>query len=494
MRSLNTNTQFASILPAVLVATALLTLSPVLVSPALAQNSTTAIKPAAAAPTSNPITADATAEDIAFANRLSTAFKSVASKIEPSVIHITALQKIQPVTYDIFGRPIARGAPRLQPTGLGSGVIASPDGYAITNNHVIANADTIKVKLSTGDELDAKLIGRDELTDLAVLKILPPENSAKAFPHANFSDSDSLEVGEWVVAIGSPFGLSNTVTAGIISAKGRSVTPRETGRTQEDFIQTDAAINPGNSGGPLLNLQGQIVGINSAIASRGGSYEGIGFAIPGNTARAVMENIIANGRMVRGYLGAALAEAKREDLGTFIGPGVVIRDVMAEGPAEQSGLRVGDIITKFKGSAVNESRLRTAIAVSQPGTKVDIEVLRGSEVKSITVSLGDQSMRDGTIFIRNLGVTIRTLTPGLSRRMGYSGVTGVVVTEVDPNSRATNANPSPLQAGDVIVGIGTDETNTAEDFAKLAERLDYNRGATFNVVRDFKRGSLTVRD
>lgn len=494
MRSFNTSFRIA--LPTALCyAAAVLAISPALLSPALAQSNTATLKPDSA--TSAPAIDAATAEDIAFANRLSKAFKSVASKIEPSVIHITSLQKIQPVTYDIFGRPIARGTPRLQPTGLGSGVVATPDGYAITNNHVIANADTIKVKFQDGEELEAKLIGRDELTDLAVLKIQPPPTAAGStttFPHATFSDSDTLEVGEWVVAIGSPFGLSNTVTAGIVSAKGRSVTPRETGRTQEDFIQTDAAINPGNSGGPLLNLQSQIVGINSAIASRGGGYEGIGFAIPSNTAKAVMENIIANGRMVRGYLGAALEEAKRDELGTFSGPGVVVRDVMAEGPAEQAGLRPGDIITKFKGAAVNESRLRTAIAVSQPGTKVDVELLRGGEPKTITVSLGDQNMRDGTIFIRNLGITVRTLTPGLARRFGYNGITGVVVTEVDPNSRAANANPSPLQAGDIIAGIGTDETNTAEDFAKIAERLDYNRGATFNVIRDFKRGSLTVRD
>jgi len=434
----------------------------------------------------------ASADDIAFARRLSNAFKSVARAVEPSVVHITALSKVQPVRYDFFGRPIARGTPTLQPTSLGSGVIVSVDGYVVTNNHVVKGADAIKAKLADGTEYDAKLIGRDELTDLAVIKLEPKDESPR-FAAAGWADSEQIEVGEWVVAIGSPFGLSNTVTQGIVSAKGRSVTPRETGRTQEDFIQTDAAINPGNSGGPLLNLEGKIVGINSAIASRSGGYEGIGFAIPGNTARTVMENIVANGRVVRGWLGVALEEARPFQLGGRP-QGVAVTQVVRESPAEQAGLQTGDVILKFKGAAVNEPRLRQAIAISSPGTKAEVEVLRGNEIKTVSISMGDHAASNGEVRIDVVGMAVRTLTPQEARRRGYGAIAGVIVTGLDPDGRATRATPSPFQEGDIIVGVNDETFKDAEGFASVAKSLDYNRGVAFMVIRDTERGQLLIRD
>jgi serine protease Do len=456
-----------------------------------AQSSTPAPPTATAAPMPAPTQEEA--EDIAFANRLSKAFKTVASKVEPAVIHITALQQVTPVRYDFFGRPVARGQPRLQPAGLGSGVIVSNDGYAVTNNHVIKDADELRVKLSDGSEHAAKLVGRDDLTDLAVLKIERNTDGPEKFPAASWGNSDQLDVGEWVVAIGSPFGLSRTVTAGIVSARGRSITPRETGRTQEDYIQTDAAINPGNSGGPLLNLRGEIIGINTAIASRTGGYEGIGFAIPGNTARAVMDNLVLNGRVVRGWMGVGLEDAKPlQTKGR--GSGVSVTQVLPQSPADKAGLKEGDVITKFRGSPVNENRLRTAIAITPPGSTADLEVLRGEEVKTVQVTLADQETAVGNVTIGALGLTVQTLTAAEARRIGYQSPIGARVLKVDPRGRAASANPSPFQEGDIIIGIKGDEVKDADALARIAESLDYNRGVSLQVIRDTEKGQLIVRD
>lgn len=450
-------------------------------------------QPALQPPPPTAKTTAAEAEDIAFARRLSNAFKSVASRVEPSVIHITALQEVVQVRYDFFGRAVAQGKPTLQPAGLGSGVVVNADGTAVTNNHVVRGADSLRVKLNDGSEHEARLIGRDELTDLAVIKIqLPPDGSVKLSPVA-FADSEQIEVGEWVVAIGSPFGLSRTVTAGIISAKGRSVTPRETGRTQEDFIQTDAAINPGNSGGPLLNLQSQIVGINSAIASRSGGYEGIGFAIPGNTVKTVMENILKNGRVVRGWMGVALEDAPAaQTLGK--GSGVTVTQVVKDSPAEQAGLREGDIILRFKGAGVSESRLRTAIAISAPQSQAEIEVLRAGEIKTLSVTLSDQEKALGNVRVDVLGLTVQSLTMAQARRLGFKQALGVRVLNVDAMGRAGKASPSPFQEGDIIVGIKGEDVKDADDFARITENLDFNRGVSLQVIRDGERGQLIVRD
>jgi serine protease Do len=441
----------------------------------------------------------ASPDDIAFAKRLSNAFKSVASNVEPSVVHITQRNRVYQRNW--FGEVVSSG---ITDTGLGSGFIVSKDGYILTNNHVITSgeraAEQIKVRLFDGRELDAKLIGRDEATDLAVLQINRDDLPANLNP-VTLGDSDVLEVGEWVVAIGSPFGLSNTVTAGIVSAKGRSITPRETGRVYQDFIQTDAAINPGNSGGPLLNLQGEVVGINSAIASRSGGYQGIGFAIPSTIARAVLDSIVANGRVVRGWMGVDLADlaANGGGGGGNGGGGVAVRAVQEDSPADKAGLKVGDIITKFQGRPVNEARLRNAIALTPPGTKAPLEVQRDRKAIETVVTIGDLNAAMGNTDIPQLGARVKTVTRDLAQQFRQPRLKGVIVMEVDDGSRAAN---SDLQPGDVIVGYrqGTAERqiNSAEDFAALAARADFKSGVQLNVIRNtngfLQRGYLIVQD
>jgi serine protease Do len=441
---------------------------------------------------SSPSPDAASPEDIAFAKRLSNAFKTVASKVEPSVVHITQRNRVYQRNF--WGEVTASG---ITDTGLGSGFIVSRDGYIMTNNHVITSgekaAEQIKVRLFDGQEFDAKLIGRDEATDLAVLRIDPKDLPNNLNP-VTLGESDALDVGEWVVAIGSPFGLSNTVTAGIVSAKGRSITPRETGRVYQDFIQTDAAINPGNSGGPLLNLQGEVVGINSAIASRSGGYQGIGFAIPSNIARAVLENIVAHGRVVRGWMGVDLADAASGASG-----GVAVKAVQEDSPADKAGLRVGDVITKYQGKPVNEARLRNAIALTPPGTKVPVEVQRESKSVSATVTVGDLNTAMGNTDVPQLGARVKTVTRDMAQQFRQPRLRGVIVMEVDDGSRAAT---SDLQPGDVIVGYrqGTTERAiaSAEDLAKLAASIDFASGLQLNVIRNtngfLQRGYLVVQD
>lgn len=420
----------------------------------------------------------ARAEDMAFAKRLSSAFKRVAGSAEPAVVNISNRRRVlvRESFYD-------SGRRQLVEAGQGSGVIFRQDGYVVTNNHVVQQAEEVVVRLSDGRELPAKLVGRDESLDLAVLKL--PEGT---YPSVQFGDSDALDVGEWVIAIGSPFGLAQTVTAGIVSAKGRSVTPRETGRTHEDFIQTDAAINPGNSGGPLLNLEGKIIGINSAIASRTGGYEGIGFAIPGNTARAVAENIIANGRLVRGWLGVELRDGKSSPLGR----GVLVASVVEDSPADRAGLKEGDVIVRFQNRPLSEMQLRTAIAVSPPGTKAEIELVREGRETKISATIGDQAAAMGISYVPSLGASVQTVNRVVARELNYRDtVRGVRVTELDPAGRAAAAG---LRVNDVVAAVANEEVASAQQFAEMMKQADFNRGVRMNIIRRGRMGYLDVRD
>lgn len=438
-------------------------------------------------------TSAASADDIAFANRLSSAFKSVASSAEPAVVHITSLRKMQQVRRDWFGFPVEVGPETLRPNSLGSGFVASEDGVIVTNNHVIAGADELRAKLPDGREFPARVIGRDEATDLAILRLDLGSEKLGIQPLA-FGDSESLDVGEWVVAIGSPFGFSRTVTAGIVSAKGRSLTPRETGRAYEDFIQTDAAINPGNSGGPLLNLRGQVIGINTAIASRTGGYEGLGFAIPATVARAVMDNIIANGRLVRGWLGVELADAPVKSAEGV--KGVLVQRIVEGSPAETAGLKEGDIITRFQGQQVSEARLRTAIAVSSPGTKAEVEIVRDGQPAKFEVPIGDQgaalaeqATARGSVYIESLGTSVKTYTREMARDAGYPAwVRGVIVEEVQPGGAGEKSN---LKPGDIIVQIGRDRVSSAKQFA--ADAVNMRGGEQVGVIRGRDQGFLVIQ-
>jgi len=424
--------------------------------------------------------------DLNFARSLSKAFKNVAAVAEPAVVHITSLNTVR-MRRNFFD---TRGESRVVQSGLGSGLLVSADGYILTNNHVVQAAEQLKVKMNNGAEFEAKIVGRDELTDLAVIKI-----DADGLSYLQFGDSDSLEVGEWVVAIGSPFGFSSTVTAGIVSAKGRSITPRETGRNYEDFIQTDAAINPGNSGGPLLNLEGHVIGVNSAIASRTGGYEGIGFAIPATIAKAVMENIILNKRVVRGGLGISLADAPTAEHGQRR-PGVRVAAVVDGSPAEKAGIREGDIVLKYRGRAYNEEGiLRTAIAITPPGTEVDIELDRSGTPRTIKATLTDQATAAGNTYLPAIGVTFRPANKQMARQIaqetGVRNSQPLEIVETDPDGLARQAG---IQAGDIIVGINGETISDLEAVQLSFGEIDLGRGVRLNLVRGGMMGYVDLRD
>jgi serine protease Do len=313
---------------------------------------------------------------------------------------------------------------------------------------------------------------------------------------ARLGDSEALEVGEWVVAIGSPFGFSNTVTAGIVSALGRTDVGQRDPSGYEDFIQTDAAINPGNSGGPLANLDGEIIGINSVIATRSGGSVGIGFAIPSTIARFVMESLIERGRVERGWVGIGMGDltpAKRSRL-NYSGPGVPIEMVVEGGPAAKAGLRADDVVVSFAGRAVgSHNRLRNLITFTRPGTSVDLEAILGGQRRTFTLEVGplDQAaaLTLGGTFIPELGMTVKTLTASAARELGYRNVEGAIVLDVDPTSPAAAAG---VQRDDIIVGIDERYTPDADSLATAMQEVDIGRGARLMVIRGEMRGQIDI--
>ena len=349
---------------------------------------------------------DIAIEQLRTANDLSHAFKHVAKALKPSVVSISTESKPRNVSVRGFRVPSKPSMPfDLSPffgndifqhfqsfeiphkipgkQGLGSGVVVRDDGHILTNHHVIKGAETIKVSLSDDRTYDATVIGSDPETDLAVLKI-----EAAGLQPVQWANSDAAEVGEWVMAVGSPFGLNQTVTSGIISALGRD----DMGITNyENFIQTDAAINPGNSGGPLVNLKGELLGINTAIASRSGSYNGIGFAIPASMANRVMTSIMDDGKVSRGYLGVMIQDLNKDLASSFNyeGDGVLVGDIVVGGPGDQGGLQAGDIVTQLNGQAMlDANQLRNSVADLDPESNVSLEVVRNGSILNLNVQLG----------------------------------------------------------------------------------------------------------
>lgn len=429
--------------------------------------------------------------DLREARSLSRAFERAADTIEKSVVHITTASEIQRVQQDIFGRRFRVGPPVMRQTGLGSGVIISRDGLVLTNHHVIANGDRLVVRVFDGRELDAMLVGSDEATDLAVLKIDAPD----LIP-ASFGDSDNLRVGEWVLAIGSPFGFDYSVTAGIVSAKGRRLMGEASDRYQE-FIQTDASINPGNSGGPLINLEGEVVGINTAIISATRQSAGLGFAIPSVLARRVVESIVETGRVERGYLGVSMADLtpdQRRTLGLAPDQGVLIERVVEDSPASRAGLRAGDIVLAINGREVTGgmNRLRNLIALSPPGSEVSVRVLRDGQTLDRSARVEDlasaQALALGGEAVEALGVIVRATTPQISRELGYTRhVPGVQVLGVIPGTPAASAG---LEPRDILTAVGGRRVESVE---ALRQALGQVRGtAAVELVRGRMRGSIEV--
>ncbi|MCF6185957.1 MAG: DegQ family serine endoprotease [Desulfobulbaceae bacterium] len=403
------------------------------------------------------------------------AFASVAKKVSPAVVFIQVKMATQsppamefsppfggnsPFDEEFFRRffgpsfPGQQGQPRQAPRrhamGQGSGFIVSTDGYILTNNHVVNDAEKITVKLQDGREFTAKTIGTDPHSDVALIKI-----DAKGLPMLTLGDSDALEVGEWVVAIGSPFGLSHTLTVGVVSAKGRSSVGLA---DYENFIQTDAAINPGNSGGPLLNIRGEAIGINTAIFSRSGGYMGIGFAIPINMAKNIEQQLLKHGKVTRGWLGVMIQDvdkdlAKSFDLDTT--QGVLISGVTEKSPAEKSGMKQGDVIIAIDEKPLaNVAGLRNAIAMTAPETKIILTIIRDGKERKLPVTIGEQPSDFGSVAkqsgkspLGKMGLSLQDLTPELADQFGYRKDQGVLIAGVEPDSPAGRVG---LQAGQLI--------------------------------------------
>ena len=462
---------------------------------------TTHAKMAVASPThATPVSLLSKAANIESVNQ---ALIEVAELAKPAVVNISVLSTAAPSQTpspffddpffrkffgDEFNRRFQQPEQPQQPEGpkeqgLGSGVIISPDGYIITNNHVVEHADQVRVLLSDKRKFDAKVVGTDPKTDLALIKI-----DADDLPAIRWGDSSGLRVGEMVMAIGNPFGLNQTVTMGIISAVGRA----NVGIVDyEDFIQTDAAINPGNSGGALVNLKGELVGINTAIFSRSGGYMGIGFAIPSNMAKSIQQSLIKHGKVVRGWLGVSIQDLTPDLKDQFDAPdtnGVLISDVLTDGPAKKAGIKRGDIIRRYDGKTVNNSvRLRSLVAQTAPDAKVTLEILRDGDTRKLTITIGEMPKNVASLSSAGeaegnqalAGVRVEPVPP----EKGFDE--GVSVTSVQTGSPADQAG---IRKGDIILEINRHSIKDVEDFRSLTQAL----GPDDRVLVLLKRGRGTI--
>jgi serine protease Do len=375
-----------------------------------------------------------------------------------------------------------RQAPRQAPmVSQGSGFLVSADGYVMTNSHVVKGADKITVVLHDGREMDATLIGADTHTDVAVIKI-----EGKDFPFLTFGDSDEIDIGEWVVAIGSPFQLESTLTVGVVSARGRQ-NLRIT--DYEDFIQTDAAINPGNSGGPLLNLKSQVIGINTAIVSRSGGYMGIGFAIPSNLAKHIMDQIIEKGGVTRGFLGVSLQPVDK-DIADAFGlakpEGALISEVVKDSPADKAGMKQGDIVLEYNKTPIKTlQNFRKDISMMAPGSTVKLKINRKGEILTVSVMLGsatNNATSEG--MIQKLGMEIDNLTPDLAKQLGFSSKEeGVVIVKVKPGSPAAMVG---LRPGFLIQAVNHRKVSNVSDFNDVISQTENKR-----VLLLVRQGNMT---
>lgn len=428
----------------------------------------------------------------------SRAFSEIVKAVSPAVVNIssTKVVKRQPSPFDeffdfLYPFPDGRGK-KWKEQSLGSGVIVSADGYIVTNNHVVEQADEIKVILVDKKSFKAKIVGSDPKTDIAIIKI-----DAKGLPVIPWGDSDKLQVGEFVLAIGNPFGLSHTVTMGIISAVGRA----DIGITDyENFIQTDAAINPGNSGGPLVNIKGELIGINTAIFSRTGGYQGIGFAVPSNMVRIVMDQLIKQGKVTRGWLGITIQEITPEiaqKFGLRQSEGALVSDVAKNSPAHKAGIMRGDIILEFNGKKVRDvATLRNMVAQSKIGLQVEIKILRRDKeiivkpiIMELPADLGDMvpSSLQGMDINENAlsGITVMDLNAAIAKQLGIDkDDKGVVIVKVEHGSPAEDAG---LRKGDVVQEIDRQRISNLNDFNKAVSKIKPSDSVLLFINRGGKR-------
>jgi len=431
-------------------------------------------------------------------------FADLAEKLSPTVVNIYTTQTVEvsssphqfffPDDMDIpepfkrfFGLPEKPEQPapkrQMERTSLGSGVIVTADGYILTNNHVVEDADEINVTLYNFEEYQAEIVGRDPKSDLALIKIEPKSN----LQFVTFGDSDSLRVGEWVLAIGNPFGLQQTVTSGIISAKARSINNQSYG----NFIQTDASINPGNSGGPLFNLAGEMVGVNTAIFSRTGGNIGIGFAIPVNMAKNVFAQLKEFGRVTRGWLGVMIQQVTTDladNFGLDRPIGALVGQVIPDSPADKAGLRAGDVIIEYNGKEVSQmSMLPALVANTAVGTKAPLVIIRDGKRQNITVEIGKLEEEEPVIAdketgtSKKIGMTVQELTPKLAESLGIDETQGLIVTDIVARSAAAEAG---ILRGDIILEINRGQVETIEQYKAALQAAQDRKSLLLLIKRD----------
>jgi serine protease Do len=417
------------------------------------------------------------------------AFVTLVKTVTPSVVNISTIGKKKlvrpffessPLFEDFFGERGGRPQFRREHS-LGSGFIINKEGYIVTNDHVVRDAETIQVKLSNESVYSGKVIGSDPKTDIAVIKI----NAKEPLPAAVFGDSNKLQVGQWAIAIGNPFGLDRTVTVGVISATGRSNMGIE---TYEDFIQTDASINPGNSGGPLLNIYGEVIGINTAIVAAG---QGIGFAIPVNMAKQVVNQLIAKGNVSRGWMGISI-QAVTDEMARSFGLsktyGALVNDVVADSPAAKAGILQGDVITGFAGSPVKDVRqLQRLVAETPVGKRVEVELYRDGKPVKVFVTTAPaenapaQAQRPSEHEAGLLGISVQELSAEQRAR----GLTGVVITEVEPGGIAED---SGIQRGDLILSVNQKKVRNLAEYQRALKDANSVGAATLLI----RRGNASI--
>jgi serine protease Do len=429
---------------------------------------------------------------------LSTAIIQIAKQSIPAVVAIEVTQS-QEVTNPFWGfgqDPFFRrffNAPKMprkfkqEMKGLGSGIIIDSEGHIITNYHVAGGATQLKVFLSNGSQYSAKLVGGDPKTDLAVIQV----SSKETLPHLNFGDSDQLEVGEWVVAIGAPRALENSVTQGIISAKHRRGISDPSG--YQDFLQTDAPINPGNSGGPLLNLRGEVVGVNAAIATESGGFEGIGFTIPSNIVAYVCKALIAHGKVERGWLGISIRDLTPElakELHLEVSRGALIVEVVKGGPAEKGGLKKNDVVIGYLGKDIpDSSTFRNEVAATPIGQEARITVLRGGKKEEFTVKIGnlEEGMKIMAAAVgERFGLEVRPVTPAEVQKYGLSSNQGVVITRVDPKGPFGQAG---FEVNDMILQIENLPIEGLDGFVSVMSALKPNQKISVTAL-DHRTGNV----
>lgn len=440
------------------------------------------------------------------AHQLSAVFRSVASTTLPCVVTIETVQaaqeldldddRIPPQFRDFFRRMPQQ--PRQQ-QGMGSGFIIDESGIIVTNNHVVADAEKIIVRLHDGREFEGSEVKTDPRTDIAILRI----DTGEQLPTLKFGDSDGSQVGDWVIAVGNPFGHELTVTSGIISAKGRGPGIAE----REDFLQTDAAINPGNSGGPLLNLHGEVIGVNTAISSRSGGFDGIGFAVPSRMAWWVINQLIEKGEVKRAYIGISIQQITNElaqQLNLRVGQGAIVTQVLPDSPGDDAGLEFEDVVLSLNGEAVTSPRsLQGIVERLEVGKEYQLDILRDGKQQKLPIVLKEmpgnytlsrvmrRDPREGRdrVTLEELGFAVQELSPELAEQLEIEDGNGVIVSAIDREGKAHGR----LETGDVIKKVGSTEVNNIREFRAAIREVDPEKGLVLTVRRGDATQLVTIR-